>query len=99
MLFKLPPAWKLQNDSLFLEEIFLWDTTKIFLNSIECPLKWQNHYEYFENGLEIGKVKYQLKSSSGGVLDYLYNKFTLREYLYKTLHERFEKYFKTKTSD
>lgn len=74
-------------------------TTKIFLNSNECPLKWQNHYEYFENGIEIEKVKYRLKSTSGEVIDYLYDKFTLREYLYKTLHERFEKYFKAKTSD
>ena len=74
-------------------------TTKIFLNSIDCPLKWQNHYEYFENGVEIENMKYQLKSSSGGVLDYLYDKFTLREHLYKTLEKRFENYFKTKTSE
>ncbi|MDY7396339.1 hypothetical protein UMM65_13895 [Aureibaculum sp. 2210JD6-5] len=87
-------------------EMFYLDTveeilpkTKIFLNSIDCPIKWQNQYENFENDIEIEEVKYQLKSSSGGVLDYLYDKFTLREYLYKTLQERFEKYFKTKTSE
>ncbi|MEE1964315.1 DUF4365 domain-containing protein [Allomuricauda taeanensis] len=74
-------------------------TTQIFLNSIDCPVKWENHYDYFQNGIEIEKVKYELKSSSGGVIEYLYNKFTLREYLYKTLQERFEKYFKTTTSE
>lgn len=74
-------------------------TTKVYLNSVDCPLKWQNQYEHFENGIVIENVKYQLKSSSGGVIDYLYDKFTLREYLYKTLRDKFEKYFKTKTSE
>lgn len=73
-------------------------TTKVFLNSLDCPVIWDNNHEYFENGVVIDNVKYNLKSCSGGRIEYLYDKFTLREHLYKTLEERFENYFKTKTS-
>ncbi len=73
-------------------------STKIYLNSIDCPVKWENHSEYFEDGIVIDNIKYNLQSSSGGVIDYLYDKFTLQQYLYKYLEESLEKYFKTMTN-
>jgi len=93
------------NDSPSIELFYLDTTanvlpmTKIYLNSNGCPLNWKNHFECFKNGIIIDDLKYQLRSCSGGRIDHLFDKFTLREYLYKLLHERFEKYFKTKTTE
>ena len=73
--------------------------TQIYLNSINCPLNLRQSREYFEKGIVIDNIKYNLTSCSGGVIDLLYDKFTLREYLYKILKDRFEQYFKTKTNE
>ncbi|MDN5215089.1 DUF4365 domain-containing protein [Fulvivirgaceae bacterium BMA12] len=73
--------------------------TRLFLNSEECPLSRTNHYEAYNNGIEIDGIKYKLISSSFGIIDGLYDKSTLQTLLYKTLKSRFEDYFKTKTSN
>lgn len=76
----------------------IFPTTKIYLNSNDCPLKWDLSSDYLKKEFIIQNIKYKLKYSSSGIIEYLYEKFTLREYLYKTLEDRFEKYFKSKTS-
>ncbi len=73
--------------------------TKLYLNSQSCPLDRQNFSEYYDNGVEIDGVKYKLISCSWGVVDFLYDRFSLQKHLYKCLKDRFELYFKTKTNE
>jgi len=71
-------------------------STRIYLNSDNCPLDRKKIWEYFNTEVEIGQTKYKLILSSGGVIDFLYDKFSLQKHLYKCLKERFEEYFKTR---
>jgi hypothetical protein len=73
-------------------------STKIYLNNEDCPLCWEKNSDYFDEGVVIDDIKYELKSSSGIGINHLYDRFTLRQFLYKFLEDRLEKYFKIKTN-
>lgn len=71
--------------------------TKLFLNSLDCPLDKRHFRKYHRSGVELDGIKYKLVSCSWGVIDFLYDKFSLEKYLYKLLKERLDIYFNTKT--
>ncbi|MCR5860984.1 DUF4365 domain-containing protein [Flavobacterium sp. J372] len=71
--------------------------TSIYLNSEDCPIKRSDISMRQE--FDIDGVKYNMTSASWGVINYLDDNFSLQKYLYKLLKEKFEKYFKLKTSN
>jgi hypothetical protein len=74
------------------------ESVKMYLNYNECPIRPDNKYDAFTNGVLIDGLRYKLKQSIGSQIHFLYEKYTLQNTLYDMLERRFKSYFKTKTS-
>jgi len=73
------------------------DKIKYYLNEQDCPINRENLFKEWDRKILVDGSSYKLKSSSGGNIQFLYEKLTLEKFFYEYLYKRFEDYFKILT--